>query len=294
MMLPYEEDARQDVRAACPNELAESRELLQLALDMLGRDGSDRLRISHARNPGVGDAARSLALGLYAKACKQFRAIMLTGEAGLGGEMAVLTRALFETALALELLLRERVALKQGGKAFDPDPSKPLTTDFRALLYGARVALRAEKQFNEWSARPELRESLALLGDPAQIAAQAAAARAAVGENWWKCLRKGQAGLSVKDLADSLGVTPYYVLAYGDQSEVIHAGDALQHFDVDDGGASGSLDLAPSSADVGGRLRLACLVFLGCLASLNNRLHFGPAFDSAIDAFATRLGVPQS
>ncbi len=31
-----------------------------------------------------------MALGLYAKACKQFRTIVMVGEAGFGGEMTVL------------------------------------------------------------------------------------------------------------------------------------------------------------------------------------------------------------
>ena len=73
-MLPFEDRTRQDVEADYPKELAESRELLQLALRMIGSDGQGSLDIPDAPIPGVTDRARSLALGLYAKACKQFRA----------------------------------------------------------------------------------------------------------------------------------------------------------------------------------------------------------------------------
>ncbi|MBV9123154.1 MAG: hypothetical protein JO112_07345, partial [Planctomycetes bacterium] len=195
-------------------------------------------------------------------------------------------------ALALEFLLKERVVLKREGTEVDIDPSRPLTTNFRAQLYGARVALMAEKRLREWGECPELKASMGIFGDPGTITAQAAAARSAVGEAWWKAIRKGPAGLTVKDLADSLGVTPYYVMVYGDQSEVAHAGDAFRHFDVAEDESHGLLDLSPSSDGIGGRLHLASLVFLGCLTSAHNRLQFGQTVDSALDAFAARLGVP--
>jgi hypothetical protein len=124
------------------------------------------------------------------------------------------------------------------------------------------------------------------------IAAQTAAAKAAVGEKWWDALKVGQAGLKVRNLADSLGVLSYYLMIYGDQSEVALAGDGFMHFDVEEDGAHGSLDLCPSPARIGGLLRLACLAFLGCLTGIHNRLKFGDALDETLDAFATRLGVP--
>jgi hypothetical protein len=130
---------------------------------MIGCDGSGNLDIPSTPVPGVGDAARSLALGLYAKACKQFRTIILVGEAGFAGEMTVLTRSLFETALALEFLMRERVVLKREGSEVDIDPSRPLTTDFRAQLYAARVAFVTEKRLKEWGERPELTDSISEL-----------------------------------------------------------------------------------------------------------------------------------
>jgi hypothetical protein len=258
-MLPFEDRARQDVEADHPKELAESRELLQLALRMIGSDGQGGLKIPGVPVPGVTDRARSLALGLYAKACKQFRGVIILAERGFGGEVTVLTRALFETTLAMNFIVNETVALVRDGKPFDPDPSRALTTDFRALLYGARAAFVQAKRYKQWSERPELTTSIHLRGDPSQIAAQTAAAKNAVGEKWWEALKGGQAGLSVRNLADSLGVLSYYLVIYGDQSEVAHAGDGFMHFDLGDG----SLDLAPAPDGIGGLLRLASLVLLG-------------------------------
>ncbi|OAI45808.1 hypothetical protein AYO44_12340 [Planctomycetaceae bacterium SCGC AG-212-F19] len=289
-MLPFEDQARQEVEAGCPRELAESRELLQFALDMIGSDGQGGLNIPLVPVPDVTDRARSLALGLYAKACKQFRGIIILGERGFGGEVTVLTRALFETTLAINFIMNETVALKRDGKAFDPEPSTPLTTDFRALLYGAHTAFVQAKRLKQWSERPELRWSMHLRGDQTEIAAQTAKAKCAVGEKWWDALKGGQAGLSVRNLADSLGVFSYYLVIYGDQSEVAHAGDGFMHFELDDDG--GSLDLSPSPASIGGLLRLAGLVFLGCLTGIHNRLNFGPEVESALNAFAKRFNVP--
>jgi hypothetical protein len=291
-MLPFEDKARQEVEADHHKELAESRELLRLALDMIGSDDQGNLQIPSEPVPGVTDRARSLALGLYAKACKQFRGIIILGERGFGGEATVLTRSLFETTLALNFIMKESIALKRGGKDFDPDTSRPLTTDFRALLYCAYAAFMEAKRYRQWSERPELNSVMGLRGDPKVIAAQTAAAKAAVGENWWDAFKVGQAGLKIRDLADSLGVLSYYLTIYGDQSEVAHAGDGYMHFDVEDDGAHGSLDLSPSPAGIGGLLRLACLVFLGCPTGIHNRLKFGDAVDKTLDAFAAQLGVP--
>ena len=163
-------------------------------------------------------------------------------------------------------------------------------TDFRVLLYGAYAAFVQVKRFNQWSSQPELSSSMHLRGDSSQIAAQADAARSAVGEKWWEALKGGQAGLSVRNLSDSLGVLSYYLMIYGDQSDVAHAGDGFSFFHYDDSG--GRLDLAPSPDRIGGLLRLAGLVFLACLTGIHNRLNFGPKVESALNAFAKRFNVP--
>jgi hypothetical protein len=291
-MLPFEDQGRAEVEADHHKELAESRDLLRLALEMIGSDGQGGLRIPAEPVPGVTDRARSLALGLFAKACKQFRGIIILAERGFGGEVIVLTRSLFETTLAMNFIMNEVVALKREGKPFDPDPSRPLDTDFRTLLYCAHSAFTQGKRYRQWGERPELRPSMGLRGTPETIAAQTAAARDAVGERWWEALKGGQAGLSVRNLADSLGVLSYYLVIYGDQSEVAHAGDGLMHFDVEDDANRGSLDLCPSPEGVGGLLRLAGLVFLGTLTGIHNRLKFGDAVDKKLDGCAARLGVP--
>lgn len=291
-MLPLEDQAQQEVQADHHKELAESHELLRLALHMIGSDGRGNLRLPSEPVPGVTDLARSLSLGLYAKACKLFRSIIILGERGFRGEVTILARSLFETTLAMNFVMNDHVALKRDGKAFDPDPSRALTTEFRAVLYGAHAVHTEAKRFKQWSEIPELSESMDLRADPKALAAQTAAAKAAVGEKWWDALKGGQAGLSVKNLADSLKVRYYYVMVYGDQCEVAHAGDGFKHFSVEHDGVHGSLDLSPSPAGIGGLLHLACLVFLGSLVGIHNRLKFGDDVDKVLDAFAKRLGVP--
>jgi hypothetical protein len=133
-MLPLEDDVRRQIESECRGELADCRDLMRLALRLLCSEADGSLNVPVTPAPGIGDWARSIALGLYVKACKQFRGILLLGEQGLGGEVTVLTRCLFETALTLNLLLQEQVALKKDGADFNPDPSRPLTTDLRALL----------------------------------------------------------------------------------------------------------------------------------------------------------------
>jgi hypothetical protein len=196
-MLAFENEVRQEIEITHHKELVEARELMQLALDMLGSDGDGNLKVPSKQIPGVGDWARSLALGLLSKACKQFRTIIMLGEAGFGGEMSVLTRSVFETVLTLEFLMREQVVLKRNSIEVDIDPTRILSTNFRTQLYGARTSLISEKQLKEWGEHPELKDSMAILGDPGVIAAQATAARNAVGEEWWKALKRGVAGLRI-------------------------------------------------------------------------------------------------
>jgi hypothetical protein len=148
------------------------------------------------------------------------------------------------------------------------------------------------KRYRQWGERPELRPILGLRGAPDAIDAQTAAARDSVGEKWWKALREGQAGLSVKNLADSLGVLSYYLTIYGDQSDVAHAGDGHMHLGIEDNSNCGWLDLCPSPDGVGSLVNLAGLVFLGTLTGIHNRLKFGDAADKKLDGFAARLGVP--
>jgi hypothetical protein len=290
-MLPFEDQVRLDVEANYHEELAESRELLGLALEMIGSDGQGGLQIPSEPVPEVTNRARSLALGLFAKACKQFRGIIILAERGFGGEVTVLTRSLFDTTLAMNFIMNERVALKREGKQFNPDSSRPLDTDFRTLLYYAYSASIEAKRCRQWREQPELLSNIELRGTPESIAAQTAAARAAVGEIWWQNLKVGQAGLSVRDLADSLGVLSYYLMIYGDQSQVAHACDGFMHFHFDDESNRGSLDLCPSPDSIGVLLRLAGLVFLSTLTGIHNRLKFGDAFDKKLDAFALRFCV---
>jgi hypothetical protein len=293
-MLPFEDRVRKKIEEAFPDDLALCRDLLRFALDLLGCDSTGNLQIPSTPVPDVSNRARSLALGLYTKACKLFRSIMLLGEAGFAEELNILARSLFETALALEFILKPQVTLTCSGKAINVDPSKPLTSDFRALLYWSGVAFAEERRFKVFSDDPELLPYVTRFFDPVTTATDAESARCALGPLWSNYLKKnkrGLAGLSAKDLAISLGVGPYYAMVYGPQSDIAHAGDAFAHFVPPDGQSNGSLALAPTSDGMGGLLYLASRLFLGCLASIHNRLQFGPEAELRIGEFEKRLNM---
>lgn len=66
---------------------------------------------------GIDDSVVYVCLGLFVKACRQFRSVQRLCQAGLGSDAHALTRNLFETWLALMFVERRRVTLKQGKKA---------------------------------------------------------------------------------------------------------------------------------------------------------------------------------
>ena len=205
-----------------------------------GRDGPRR----HRPGQVLGSSASTQ------RACKLFRAVIILGERGFVGEVTVLTRSLFETTLALNFVMSETVTLKRDGKNFDPDPARPLTTDFRGL-YGSRSAFADEKRFghgtdgrnsggNREARRPEGDRGRGGGGEGGGGGGMVAGTEA-----WY-------AGLSVKDLADSLGSFPTTSCSTA-TSRRWRTRAAFSHFDVSDDGSHGLLDLTPSPDGIGRR-----------------------------------------
>lgn len=71
-MLAFENDVRQEIENSFQKELVESRDLLRLALDMLGSDGNGNLKVPSNRVTGVGNWARSLRLVCIQKHASSF------------------------------------------------------------------------------------------------------------------------------------------------------------------------------------------------------------------------------
>jgi hypothetical protein len=281
-MLPFEEEVRQEVARDCAGELSLCRDVLQAGLDAVGCTGDGKLSIRPRRlNHGVGWEATCLSLGLYAKATKQFRSIMILGERGFVADATSLCRTLLECAQALTFLMQEVVTLKENGKAINPDPSRPFDTDFRAALYFACQAFEEERRLAGFEADGGPEAVPAWLGDPEEIRASAAKLAARIGLVWAKKLRdgvrggRGFPGVSRKDLADTLGLLYAHRTIYGIQSSPVHAGDALDHFDLDSEREQGTLYLGPEPAVVGPTLHLAASIYLGCVIAMHNRLDLG-------------------
>jgi hypothetical protein len=86
---------------------------------------------------------------------------------------------------------------------------------------------------------------------------------------------RGFPGISKRDLADTLGLLYAHRSLCGIQSSPVHAGDALDHFDLDSDGERGTLYLNPGPAGIAPTLRLAAGTYLGCVLAMHNRLDLG-------------------
>jgi hypothetical protein len=291
-MLPFETKGKKAIRAAFANQLGLSREMLGFAQAMIGcKNGRGKLLACNPRTPDV--RCYGLAMGLYVKACKQFRAIIAVSELGLVSEGDILLRALFETVLALHFLLKQRLVMKSNGKRLAMPPGR-LTTGFRASLYLASAVFESERRFNAFRNTHRLKRWVKKLGDERETQEQVRQAVALIGSEWAEKLRKSKsyAGVSIRDLAESLGVLPYYNSVYAFQCQSSHAKDAIDHVDFEKNGKAQvpalQLALGPKCPEVGQFLELACTVLIGALIVLDQRLRLG--FEKEIASFWTKLG----
>ena len=270
-MFPHEEEVRHRIEAAFAAELSFSADVFKLGLDAIGWDDQDEGgRVTVTRRKGVNDLTFYLALGLFAKVCNQHRSVTLLCRRGYGDAASILTRAMFESVLALHFLLKPRINLKENGKPFKPDPKKSLTTQFRSWLYLAHAAFQDEELLNNFQGTPLLKSLAKRLGDPATIAALAQEAEKRIGAHWASRVRKrGFAGVSIRDLAESLRVLPWYKSVYALQSTSVHAGDALAFVEPHGQGFHCSLGLGPNTELVKGILRAVNPLFLGAVAIMD-------------------------
>ena len=94
-MLPDEREARAKLLELFGHEFAQMSELHDFSVSLIPFP----LRIEARRN--LDKSTADVALALYVKACRQFRAIQLLCEGGLGGDAWALARNLFESSLPL-------------------------------------------------------------------------------------------------------------------------------------------------------------------------------------------------
>ena len=269
MRLPHEDKVRGVIRERLEPELKIASAILDLATGIY-TSGTPM-------KPGKGldDFVVIVALGLVAKACKQYRAIGEMVELGVGEVADSNSRMLFETMLAVHFVLRPRVILKRDGKKLAAIKGKPLTTKFRTSLYLASDAFNGRKLANELLATPGLKRQMSKEART-EILRQATEWETEIGPDWAKRLKEGYAGVKVINLAESLGFERLYHSIYRITSGGVHATDATGHIRLDDDPkAEWRFGAAPSTDGIANTLKFASLLLIKILEVADERLGLG-------------------
>lgn len=198
MRLPYEDEVRVLIRQRLEPELTIASALLDLAIGVYTSE------TPMAPAKGLDDLVVVVALGLVAKACKQYRAIVDIVELCLDEVANSNCRMLFETMLAVNFILRPRVILMKDGKKLKLIHGKPLTTKFRTRLYLANNAFNAQKIANAYAATPGLKRRMSK-DARSEARRQATVWEIEIGPDWTRRLKDAYVGVGIIGLAESLG-----------------------------------------------------------------------------------------
>ncbi len=280
-MLPNEGSVRAELARAHNSDFAKMNSLHALAVSVIDP------KVTIRQTPGIDGAVVKVSLGLFVKACRQFRSIQLLCEAGLGSDAHALTRNLFETSLALLFVARRRVTLKQNGKRLGRIGKQALGSRLRARLYLANSQFEAERTLNDWERTPGLKRSAARSFDAAAIRAESAEASRIIGAEWTKRLKdqRSYSGLNLRDWAVSLRMAQGYATVYRSASWSTHATDLQQFIVVTPSGIE--LKLEPSSDWIEPTTHGAPLALFMCVDVLNDRFRLG--LDSKLTPHKERL-----
>jgi Family of unknown function (DUF5677) len=269
MRLPHEDKVRFTIRKGLKPELEIAAAILDHAVGVY-TSGTPM-------KPGkaLDDFVVIVALGLIAKACKQYRAIGEMVHLGVGEVADSNCRMLFETMLAVHFILRPRVILKREGKKLAAVKGKPLTTKFRTSLYLASGAFNGRKTANGYLTTPGLKRQMSKKART-EILRQATEWETEIGSEWAKRLKEGYAGVNIFNLADSLGFGWLYISIYRITSGGVHAADAIGHVHLDDDpDAEWRFAVAPSDDGIALSLKFASLLLIKILEAADERLGLG-------------------
>lgn len=283
MRLPHEEEGRAVIRRELADELQVATNLLNLATVVFT---SDR-QLAH--EAALDDRVKGLGLALLAKAAKQYRGVGELVTLGLGDIADGVTRMLYETMLAAHFLLLDNVRLEQNGKPLAPVPGKPLDRDLRVTMYLANGTFSAQKHYKSISDHPEM---LSALGQQARQEVDQDALRweADLGPEWTKRVRSQKfAGVSILDLARSLGFGQLHAAIYGPQSGSVHASDGLSHMAGDDLTGEIRFVVSVSTDDVAITLRHASTLLWKVLEVANDQLGLG--LEKELSALLARISA---
>ncbi|MEL7500601.1 MAG: DUF5677 domain-containing protein [Planctomycetota bacterium] len=228
-----------------------------------------RYRVSHA---------------ICAKACKSFRASIVLAGIGAGEELKVVSRTLFETFVAANFVLRERL--------FISNAIGELSAEFRAKLYLAHGILKRYDKMEELKASSQFDSSVP---NESVIRTEAEAATADIGEEWARRLRRRPrtySSLSLRDLVDRFDEPAYahwYGFIYSEQSQHVHASDPTSHIKYDEAESRFVVDWFPPIRDIGLSLAVNGILLGGCFLHLNEYCRFEAAVNDELSHLISEM-----
>jgi Family of unknown function (DUF5677) len=303
-LLPLEREASRGIQRHFVQTFTDATMALALAFRVIGANSDGRGSLKNITKPrGLTWPVVNLCLGLHTKVIKHFRAVIALSELGLAQDANVATRAMFEATLALQFILSPRICLKEGGRPVTHTrgkkeqlcqkckhvvrPGKPqqklrkLSTVMRAKLYAAFPAINRERRSKEYITE-KIGDLDKMQANLPRIGKEAAKARRMIGGAWAERQKehKGFAGVSVRDLADTYKLLPYYLTIYRQQSDIVHGANAIDYFETDALDSSLRLNLGPNPDGIDTVLFIATALMVGAAEILNERLGLG--FDAEL------------
>lgn len=227
----------------------------------------------------------NMAWGLHVKACKQFRAIAILVEAGCAGEGETIGRALLESLLVLNFVLRPRFTYKwRHGR---PIRRETIPRRKRAMMAVVHGQLQVDRAASLARRTPGLKRAFRNTRPP-DVTAQ----EKILGPDVVNRLKKSTtcAGLSIADLALNLGgkCQRLHAMLYGDQSRRAHPSDITEHIDISEISAPTGV-WHSTLDDLRWALQIGMFLLLACLESETNYFKFDLAVRDQLATLANEL-----
>jgi hypothetical protein len=269
MSLPGEEQARADLARQFRDLFDRADRVHDAAVELITR-GQLKIR----KPQGFSPAVVALIASLYTKACKTFRAIQLTCEAGLGQDASVLARQLMETAVAVAFIL-DKDSIRRAGMYAAYEDQRLLVLLERASEIDGLKELASPEALEK--ARLKVRKWDSAIGDDAV---------ASVRNHW--------SGRSLEWAAGQVGMVYAYALMYRATSAFAHGADVSQHVYVKKGSDVPTLKLAPGDDQIRRVLPSSISLMRMIVGSLNAGFGLGEeAVIERIDAEIPRREKPE-
>lgn len=218
------------------------------------------------------------------KACKSFRASIALAGIGSAEELNVVSRTMFETFVALNFVLKERLKISNSIGEVAPE--------LRAKLYVAHGILKMHDKLLELKAS---RSTSQPIPNESVIQSEADLATADIGEEWANRLRRRPrtySSLSLRDLIsrfDEPIFDHWYNFIYSSQSQNVHAADPLAHVKFEGSESRCVADWFAPTASIGLSLATNGLLLGGCLIQLHEYCVFETEVHAKLAKLVNRL-----